>query len=70
MTLTRHLGSNGINVCLVVGSTTVGNGVLSGRRFGSTVTVGQVVDDGLDELVSALSSSSSEVFAQNGDFGG
>ena len=42
-----------VDVVLVVGSTVVGNAELSVGGLGSTVTVGEIVNDNLDDLLLA-----------------
>ena len=51
--LTLDLTDEAINVALVVGLAVVGNGELSVRSLSSAVTVGEIVDDNLDELLLA-----------------
>ena len=48
---TRDLGNEGIDVAEVVGLAVVGNRELSVGSLGSAVTVGEIVDDDLDELL-------------------
>lgn len=50
---TRDLCNNLVDVVLVVGLAVVSNAELSVGGLGSTVTVGQVVNDDLQELLGA-----------------
>jgi hypothetical protein len=52
--LTLDSSSNVVNVLLVLGNTTVGNGKLSVGREGSAVTLRKVVNDNLENLVLGL----------------
>ena len=51
--LTLDLSNELVNVVLVVGLAVVGNAELSVGGIGGAVTVGQVVDDDLEELLVA-----------------
>ena len=47
------MSNNLVDVVLVVGSTVVGNAELSVGGLGGTVTVGEIVNDDLDDLLLA-----------------
>ena len=51
--LTLDLSNELVNVVLVVGLAVVGNAELSVRGLGRAVTVGEIVDDDLQELLRA-----------------
>lgn len=55
--LTPDLSSELINILPVLGLTTISNGEFTVGRGGGTVTVGQIVDDDLDEVFLPLSPS-------------
>ena len=70
---TANQGSDLVNVVLVVGLAVVGNAELSIGGIGGAVTVGQVVDDDLEELLVARALAKGggvgEVSAEIGDLG-
>lgn len=53
MIRTLNQSNDLVNVVLVVGLAIIGNGELSVGGFGSAVTVGEVVNDDLQELLGA-----------------
>ena len=70
---TLDLSSKLVDIAPVVGITTIGNGELSVGGVGSAVTVGQVVDDNLHEVLLAAGPleglSIGEILAKFGSFG-